>query len=102
MSFIVAAVTTMAIGTAYSIYSGERAADAQKKANAQAVKQASDAAAAADRATNRANPKRPDLAAMLTGNAAAAKGGQSGTMLTGPAGVDPNALALSKTTLLGG
>jgi hypothetical protein len=30
-----------------------------------------------------------------------AKGGQSGTMLTGATGVDPNSLLLGKKTLLG-
>ena len=32
---------------------------------------------------------------------ASAMGGAGGTMLTGPTGVDPNALALGKSTLLG-
>jgi len=31
-----------------------------------------------------------------------AAGGQSGTMLTGPQGIDPQQLALGKNTLLGG
>ena len=101
MSGLTAATYIAAASLAYNVYSGERTADAQKKASAQAVKQASDAATAADQATNRANPKRPDLAAMLTGNSTAARAGQSGTMLTGPAGIDPNALKLGKSTLLG-
>lgn len=50
---------------------------------------------------NRANAKSPDIAGMLSANQNAAKGGQSGTMLTGPQGVDPNSLNLGKNTLLG-
>jgi hypothetical protein len=39
---------------------------------------------------------------MLSNNQAQAKGGESGTMLTGSAGVDPASLNLGKNTLLGG
>ena len=51
---------------------------------------------------NRANAKSPDVGALLSANSQAAKGGQSGTMLTGPSGIDPNSLSLSKSSLLGG
>ena len=53
-------------------------------------------------ANNQANQKRVSSSALLSSNEMAAKGGQSGTMLTGPGGVDPNTLRLGKTTLLGG
>ena len=50
---------------------------------------------------NRANQKQPDTTSMMAANLQAAKGGQSGTMLTGPTGVDLDQLKLGKTTLLG-
>lgn len=98
----VTAAVAAVIGTSYAVYSGERASDAQqeatKKADAVAKKQADQA----DQATNRANAKRPDIGAMLSANQQAAKAGGSGTMLTGPSGIDPNVLQLGKNTLLGG
>ena len=59
-------------------------------------------AMAADQAMNRANQKSPDTAAAMAANVLSGKAGQSGTMLTGAQGVDPNSLTLGKTTLLGG
>ena len=49
----------------------------------------------------KANQKKPDTMAILSAAQQAGKAGPSGTMLTGPMGVDPNALTLGKTTLLG-
>ncbi|BCB27048.1 hypothetical protein SKTS_19340 [Sulfurimicrobium lacus] len=88
-------------GTAYSIYSGERAADAQSSAQNQAKAQADKQATAADQAQNRANQKKPDTSAILSAAGQAGKAGESGTMLTGPAGVGANTLNLGKNTLLG-
>lgn len=76
--------------------------DAQNKANDSAIAAAKQQADQADQAMNRANGKAPDLAALMGQNVLNAKGGQSGTMLTGPQGVDPNSLLLGKKTLLGG
>jgi hypothetical protein len=73
----------------------------QAKANDTAIKAASKQAEMADQAMNRANPKEADIMGMLDANKTQAKGGQSGTMLTGPQGVDPTSLLLSKKTLLG-
>ena len=123
MGLVTAAVVgaaAAAAGAAYSIYSGERASSAQKdamkkqeKAQAQAMelqergqKEALDIqkrqAAAAEQNINRANRKQPDVGAIMQSAEAASAGGPAGTMLTGPQGVDPNALALGKNTLLGG
>lgn len=88
-------------GTAYSIYSGERAADEQAAARKQAKANALKQEKAAEEANNRANQKRPDTASILDAAMQAGKGGQSSTMLTGPMGVDPGALTLGKNTLLG-
>jgi hypothetical protein len=50
---------------------------------------------------NRANQKKPNVGTILAAAQQASKGGASGTMLTGPGGVDPNALTLGRTSLLG-
>ena len=70
---------------------------AQQQAKDAALKQES----AADQANNKANQKRPDTMAILDQAAQSGKGGASGTMLTGAAGVDPSALNLGRSTLLG-
>ena len=88
-------------GTAYSIYSGERAADAQQKAQSEAKANALKQEKAADEAFNAANRKKPDTMAILDAASQSGKAGASSTMLTGPMGVDPSALTLGKNTLLG-
>lgn len=105
---VTAAVAAVA-GTAYTIYSGERAADAQQAALAQqqaaqqqALVQSERAQQTSQQNINRANQKRPDTMAILSQTEQAAAGGASGTMLTGPMGIDPSQLALGKNTLLGG
>ncbi len=60
----------------------------------QAAQQAPQASQQADQQFNRANQRRPDA---MPGPAGA--GGS--TMLTGPQGIDPGALPLGKSTLLG-
>lgn len=102
-------VTAMAVaagaavaGTAYSVYAGERAASAQKDAAKKAEANASATAKAADEATNKANMKKPDTGAIMDAALQAGKNGGAGTMLTGPGGIDPSALQLGKSTLLGG
>jgi hypothetical protein len=95
----VSAMVGLAAITAGSAYVNHQD---QKEAQAQARDQASKTAKAADEANNKANQKRANSSALLSSNQMAAKGGQSGTMLTGPSGVDPTALQLGKTTLLGG
>ena len=60
----------------------------------QAAQQAQQASQQADQQFNRANQRRPDA---MPGPAGA--GGS--TMLTGPQGIDPGALPLGKSTLLG-
>lgn len=70
------------------------AADQEQRARAAAAKQAME--------INRANTKKPDVDAIMSSAQQAAKGGASGTMLTGPSGVSQSSLALGKTSLLGG
>ena len=97
-----AALAAAATGTGYSIYEGERAADAQHRSQRQALAASGAAAKAADEANNRANQKRPNANAILDSAQQAAKGGMGGTLLTGPQGVNPGELSLGKSTLLGG
>jgi hypothetical protein len=93
------AATTAAAATIHSAdqqrSSSNRALDVQK-ANAKRTQ------LLADEANNKANSKAPDIMALMSANALAGKAGQSGTMLTGPSGVDPSLLTLGKSTLLGG
>lgn len=101
-----AAVGTMAYVGAASVaaqaYSANKQAKATNAATAQATAQAKAQADAADQANNKANARTADIGAMQSSAEQAAKGGVSGTLLTGPQGVDPKALLLGKTTLLGG
>ena len=97
-----AALAIAATGTGYSIYEGERAATAQKRAQRQALADAKATAQSADEANNRVNQKRPNANAILSAAHQAARGGMGSTMLTGPQGVSPSELSLGKSTLLGG
>ena len=97
-----------AAGTGYTIASGEDAkrkqADAlgkQERAQTQAVASAEKQSQQSQQLVNRANQKRPDVSSIMQAASAASSGGGAGTMLTGPTGVDPNALALGKSSLLG-
>ena len=80
----------------------KRARAAQEAAQKAAKLEADRQQKAAEEAFNAQNKKKPDISGIVRENSAANAGGASGTMLTGAAGVDPNALSLSKTTLLGG
>jgi len=92
MSFFIAAVTYTVIAPQRDAY---MAAKAQKTQMNMAENRAAADAAAAERAFNAANQKKPGIAAS---NKAAA---MAGTMLTGSQGVTDK-LMLGKTSLLGG
>ena len=104
----IAGAATSAAGLGYTIASGEDAkrkqADAlgrQQKAQEQAVNAAQGQRKQSEMAMNRANQQQPNVAGIMEAASAASSGGAAGTMLTGPTGVDPNALALGKSSLLG-
>ena len=93
-------------GTGYSIASGEdakkkqaQALSRQESAQTQAVNAAQGQRKKSEMAINQANRQTPNVQGIM--ESASAAGGAAGTMLTGPTGVDPNALALGKSTLLG-
>ena len=95
-----------AAGTGYSIAAGEdakkkqaSALSKQESAQTQAVNAAQGQRKKSEMAINQANRATPNVQGIM--ESASAMGGASGTMLTGPTGVDPNALALGKSTLLG-
>lgn len=90
-----------AVGTAYSVYSGEENKKAQAQAQQQAKQNADRQASLADQAMNRENQKKPDTVGALAAAQQSGKSGASGTMLTGSQGIDPSALNLGKNTLLG-
>lgn len=101
MSFAISAVVAIGVSAAVSYENGRKSASMAKDAQAQALKNATAQADLADQANNRANMKKPNMQGLLSENAMAARGGISGTMLTGPTGINPNDLALGRTTLLG-
>lgn len=80
----------------------QQAADAQRTALQAQVAAADRLYTQQSEQFNRANQKQPDTAAITAANVQSSKSGQSGTMLTGPAGVDLTSLLLGKNTLLGG
>ena len=88
-------------GTVMAYQNGQDQKAAAEKASRQAQQNADKVAADADQANNRANQKKPDTSAILSAAQQSGKAGASGTMLTGPTGVDPSALNLGKNTLLG-
>ena len=89
-----AAAATVA-ATAYSTDQSRKAGN--RSANL-AEKQAKDQ----EQQFNKLNGKMPDAMAMMDQNIQAGKNGPSGTMLTGPQGIDPSKLTLGRNTLLGG
>ena len=97
-----------AASTGYSIAAGEDAkrkqADAltrQKQEQQTAVNAAQGQRKQGEMAVNQANRQQPNVAGIMESASAASSGGAAGTMLTGPTGVDPNSLALGKSSLLG-
>lgn len=95
----VAAAVVVSAGVSY--YNGQQQAAANKRAMNQAKDNADKQAKQAEQDFNRANQKAPDTNALLSAAQQSGKAGASGTMLTGPQGVDPNSLSLGKSTLLG-
>lgn len=88
-------------GAAIAYNNGQEQKKAAEKASQQAEANAKKQEKSADEATNRANQKRADTGAALDAASQSGKAGASGTMLTGPQGIDPAALNLGKNTLLG-
>ena len=92
---ILGAVGTIA-GVASQADAARRQRNQAKDAARAAEQQAQQASKQAEMETNRANQRVASSAEAQRPNA-----GLGGTMLTGPQGVDPNALSLGRNTLLG-
>ena len=82
--------------TAVQADAARRQKNQAKDAARAAEQQAQQASKQAEMETNRANQRTANAAASAMPNQ-----GLGGTMLTGPQGVDPNALSLGRSTLLG-
>lgn len=74
----------------------------QKKAQQAATAKAISQQRQSEMVTNAANRRTPDINSIMSAASQASKTGPSATMLTGPGGVDPNSLALGRSSLLGG
>lgn len=83
-------------GAASQADAARRQRNQAKDAARAAEQQAQQASKQAEMETNRANQRTANAAASAMPNQ-----GLGGTMLTGPQGVDPNALSLGRNTLLG-
>jgi hypothetical protein len=93
-----------AVATVFIADQQQTARDArgrQEQTQRQAMESAQRTADQADQAFNAANRKKPNVQGIMDGIALSAQGGQSGTMLTGPMGIDASKLTLGRNTLLG-
>ena len=99
------AITAIAVasvaGAAANLVNGRKQQKVARAAAEQAQANADRQAKAADEAMNRENQKSVNAAANRDEAALAGRAGASGTMLTGPQGIDPQTLNLGKNTLLG-
>lgn len=108
----IAAVASAAAGVgslAYGIVQGQSQQNAQDKAlkqqkgaQQQAEAETLSQRRASETAQNAANKKTPDISSIIARAAQSGASGVSGTMLTGPSGVNQSSLNLGKSTLLGG
>lgn len=98
---VTAAIAAVA-SVAGTVYNGNQQKQQAKGANYQAQQAALKQQKQAEQDLNAANKKRPDTMALLDKATQQGRAGQSGTMLTGPQGIDPSMLTLGKNTLLGG
>ena len=95
-AMIGAIIASAGVGAASQADAARRQRNQAKDAARAAEQQAQQASKQAEMETNRANQRVASSAEAQRPNA-----GLGGTMLTGPQGVDPNALSLGRNTLLG-
>ena len=80
----------------------EKAMKQQQQAQTEAAAQARSQQRQSEIAMSAANRRKPNIAAIMDNAAEGSMGGPSGTMLTGPTGVNPQDLQLGRSSLLGG
>lgn len=95
------AATWMAIAAGTTAAVSAYGADQSRKQGNRAANAADEQASAQEQQFNKLNGKTPDAMAMAAENIQAGKNGPSGTLLTGPKGIDPSKLTLGRNTLLG-
>ena len=95
------AIAASAAASGASVYQGQKAQKAQRRAANQAASQAEQQQRQAEREFNRANQKRPNIAALAARNRAMSGGGVGGTFLTGTMGAPTSSGMLGRTSLLG-
>jgi type II secretory pathway pseudopilin PulG len=95
------AIAASAAASGASVYQGQKAQKAQRRAANQAASQAEQQQRQAEREFNRANQKRPNIAALAARNRAMSGGGVGGTFLTGTMGAPVSGGMLGRTSLLG-
>ena len=105
---ITVAIAGTVLGVVMQADSSRKQAKAQEQAAQQAAAAAQQQAKAAEAARkqaeeemNKATQKRPNTQAILNAAMLAGRGGASGTMLSGPQGVDAGSMTLGKNTALG-
>jgi hypothetical protein len=91
----------MAASAALSYSNAQKQAGAAKNAASMEDANAKKTLAASEEAQNQANQNKPAIPGVGAMGGKGPGGGIGSTMLTGPTGVDPNSLALGKSTLLG-
>ena len=101
MSFVMVSAIVSGLGLLSSADSARRNSNTQRDAQKRADANNKKLQIQQDQENNKLNAKSPDLNAYQSANVDAAKVGGSGTMLTGVQGVNPGAVSLGKTTLLG-
>ena len=95
-ALIASVIGSTVVGAASSMDNARRQRNQARDAARAAEQQAQQASKQAEMETNRANQRVANSAEAQRPNA-----GLGGTLLTGPQGVDPNALSLGRNTLLG-
>lgn len=105
---IIGAAIASAVGTGASIIAGEQgrkqqkqALGEQKRAQADQAKRAAMQQRRSEQAMAGAAQREPNVQGIMAA-AQETAGGPTSTMLTGPTGVNPQDLALGRSTLLGG
>lgn len=99
---ITATIGAAVLGAVVSGVQGAKQAKQAKSASNAAQANSDKLYAQQDQENNRRNARGPNVDSLFAQNEIDGQQGASGTMLTGPMGVDPNSLSLGKNTVLGG